>query len=218
MKNVKSVILALSLLVMMTAASGCGSSTEVMISSKAVSFTDATGRVGADALSVGFTLGDGPSIALVDATDFKLCVRRIKLFDEDGKAVKKDDETGLNGEKDPDDISFAPGLINIQNGVAQDWGVANVPAGFQLTKMTVKVHRDEGLCGVPYSVKFNDVTQTEDVEFKFRFSPAIDLDDDTGAIALSLDAVVSALRNAASLGENNMKSYIEGVEGSAYRR
>ncbi|MCM2276449.1 MAG: hypothetical protein NDJ89_00040 [Oligoflexia bacterium] len=221
MKNRKSpthlLAIALGFAVMSALTTGCGKSTaDIAISSDPVAFTGAAGRI--DPGSSLMSLAGIGSSALTDTTDFSFCVRRVKLEGEDDQPVKKDDETGMNGEKDPDDISFAPGLITIEPNVAVNWGVANIPVGFKLKRIKIKVHKDQDLCGVNYSVKYNGVSQTEDIEFKFRFEPALDLDSDTSAIAVSLDSVVTALRNAGEVGVNQIKSIIEGAEGSARQK
>ncbi|MBI3534146.1 MAG: hypothetical protein HY072_01490 [Deltaproteobacteria bacterium] len=142
-------------------------------------------------------------------TEFKFCVKRIKLEDEDGNAKKKDGETGDDGEKDPEDIRFSPGLIDLSAGIVQDWGTVNIPIGFKLKKIKIKVKQDKTLCGVNYSVKFNTQEANEDIEFKWKFNPALDLTNAVSALKLSFSTIISTLKAAADAGTlSKIKSHI----------
>ena len=155
---------------------------------------------------------------------FKICVKRVKLEDADGKTVKKDNETGDAGEKDADDIRFAPGMIDVSAGTAIDWGKANIPVGFKLSKLKIKVKKDNTLCpGMSgHSIIFNSQSTDEDVEFRFKFNPALDLNSDTGALAISLNTVVGAIRAAADSNPSNfgqaIKATIESNEGGGQKK
>jgi hypothetical protein len=164
-------------------------------------------------------MADRDSLALVtpstNVSDFKICVKRIRLQDEDGEAVSKDGETGENGEKDVDDIRFSPGLIDLTDGLPEDWGKVEVPVGFKLSRLTVKVKKDESVCGVNYSVKFNSASSPQDIEFKFKFDPAVELSDGS-TLNVSMAKVVEQLRLAVDSGDiASMKERIEAVEGAA---
>lgn len=138
-------------------------------------------------------------------TDFKICVRKVKLENEDGKTEQKDDQ---------DEIEFKPGLIDLTAGTAKSWGTMNVPVGFKLKKIKIKVKKDKDLCGVDYSIKFNSATTDQDVEFKWKFEPAIDLDAGN-KLSLALATVVSALRQAGDAGTlSSLKDHVENTEGS----
>ena len=150
----------------------------------------------------------------IEVDDFKVCVKRIRMQDEDGETVKSDDDDKNDG----DDIRFEPGLIDVTNGLPAEWGKVEIPTGFKLSRMQIKVKKDEALCGVNYSVKFNAETTPQDIEFKFRFDPAIDVSDGS-TLNISMAQVVEELRLRAdnTVGHiGSMKERIEAVEGSGH--
>ncbi len=219
-KQISLVIFGLSIL-----ATACGKqqTADVSISSAPVSFTGATSLMSVDPVSNALSFVGAPSASVVSATDFSFCVKRVKLEGEDGQPVKKDGETGESGEKDADDISFTPGLITITDNTTVDWGKMNIPVNFKLKKIKIKVKKAPSLCnGATYSVKFNGFETPEDIEFKWKFEPALELDSATGALQLSLASVVNALRTAltdsASFNGADLKSHIEAIEESAEKK
>jgi hypothetical protein len=90
-------------------------------------------------------------------------------------------------------------LIDASQGNTINWGKITVPTGFRVTSLRVKVKKDESKCGVNYSLKFNSATTPQDIEFKFRFDPAIETQAGD-VIRLKLDSIVSHLRLAADNG------------------
>jgi len=150
-------------------------------------------------------------------TEFKLCVERIRLEDAQGKphlhedAAKKSEDDASTGE-----IKFTPGLIDLSDGTAKNWGMVDIPVGFALSRLTIKARKDQALCGVDYSVDFNGTTSTEDIEFKWKFDPPVVLNGSTDALQLSLATVTDKLRGDAdrnTLG-SDLKGEIESTEDS----
>ncbi|MBI4924925.1 MAG: hypothetical protein HY843_03290 [Bdellovibrio sp.] len=191
---------------------GCGTTVGNPVTSDITISSDSFSLAGLGAIFI-----TSPEVYFATSVnEFKFCVKRIKLEDEDGNAKKKDGETGDDGEKDPEDIRFAPGLIDLSAGVVKDWGTVNIPIGFKLKKIKIKVKKDKTLCGVNYSVRFNTQEASEDIEFKWKFSPALDLTNAVSALKLSFSTIMSTLRAAADAGTlAQIKSHIEGVEDAA---
>lgn len=198
--------------------SGCGKtkSGDVSVESGAFS-TSGNALIARESLSenselFSFLSPSDPVLALAPTTavtDFKICVKKVKLENEDGGVEKKDDQ---------EEIEFKPGLIDLSSGAAKSWGAMNIPVGFKLKKIKIKVQKDKDLCGVDYSIKFNDQTTTEDVEFKWKFEPAIELEAGN-ALTLAISSVVSALRSAGDAGTlANVKSHIESIEESGSKK
>lgn len=153
------------------------------------------------------TLMANGRFAAPDVTDFKICVRELKLEKSEGGYADKDGSGSLE---------YKVGLVDVSNGAEKTWMTSDFPVGFTLQRIKVVVHKDESLCGVGYSMKFNGFQSNSDVEFKFKFEPAIAIS--AGAtIKVALSNVVSALRTAADnslLTDGNLKDYVEGVEGT----
>lgn len=155
-------------------------------------------------------------------SEFKICVASVKLEDGDGKAhVEQPD--GANGQSMKDtkvetndaaaEIKFSPGLIDLSDGTVKTWGTVKIPTGFMLSKIKVKVKKSKEKCGVDYSVRFNGIQSTEDIEFKWKFNPAVSISANTDELKVSFASVVSALRAAAQAGTlNQMKDQIEAAE------
>lgn len=159
---------------------------------------------------------------VTEVQEFKICVKRLKLEDEsdqphtedgdDDAAQAEEREAEANGE-----LVFTPGLIDVSNGQKKDWGQLNIPVGYNLKSLKVKIAKDKDICGVDYSVSFNGQTSPEDIEFKWKFNPPVALDASTSVLVLSFDSVVTALRAAADSGNlAHMKETIEAIEEDAH--
>lgn len=157
----------------------------------------------------------GTFFATTTVTTFKICVKRIELDGDDDKPVKKEGEVGDNGEANPDDIKFAPGLIDLSDGTAKSWGNVTIPAGFNLKRIKVKIKKDKALCGTEYSVKFNEFEDPRDVEFRFRFNPSVPISSTSPVLTLSFKTVVDALKAAADAGTLAGSKIKEAVEVDA---
>lgn len=195
-------IVAFSFMLIALLFSGCGKNTgNASLSSSGFNTSGLAEVVESDSSS----LAANPSTAVAE---FKICVRRIRLENEDDQAEK-------SGDDDSDFIEFSPGLVDLSNGEPKGWGDAKIPTGFKLKRIKVKVQKHAQTCGVDYSIKFNSETATRDVEFRFRFDPPIELEGDE-KIKLSMAKVVAALRRAGDAGSlNRMHEHIEAVEDAA---
>src|SRR5688572_5019630 len=58
----------------------------------------------------------GPAV-----TEFKICVKRLRLEGDDGNAIEKEGVTEKEGDE-KGYLNFAPGLIDLASGEAKDWG------------------------------------------------------------------------------------------------
>jgi hypothetical protein len=156
---------------------------------------------------------------LADVTDFRFCVKRIRLIASDGSSVARDGEVDEEGNELRDELRFSPGLIDVSSGEQKDWGTLEMPVGFRVSEIRVKVKKDAAACGVNFSLSFNGETTPQDIELRWKFNPPIELDEGTQAISLSFSQVVSALRSAAASGSiGSLKDRAEAVEGTALAR
>jgi hypothetical protein len=201
------VLVALSC-IFMAALTGCGrGSGNVEIG------TDAFSPNGGGASNMEMiALPSGSMAPSTPVTDFKVCIRGVRLENENDEVESGDDEENSdeNGM-----IQLSPGLVDLTSGIPQSWGEAKIPTGFKLKRIKVKIQKHVQTCGVDYSVKFNNETINRDIEFRFRFDPPVEIEEND-RINLSLAAVVTALRQAAD--DSNLKQmhqYIDAAEGSA---
>jgi len=137
-------------------------------------------------------------------TDFKFCITKVSLKDDSGSEV--------NGGS----LDLNLGLVDVSDSTAaKSWGEADIPVGYSLSEMNIEVHKDSELCGVDYSLRYNNVTIEADLEFKFKFDPAIVLSGGD-QVLLNLSAVASAIERASvasALTDELIHSHLEGVEG-----
>ena len=135
--------------------------------------------------------------ASISVSAFKFCVRSVKLKGIDGQLVRKDDK---------DEFEAPLGLVDVSNpAVATSWGQVTIPVGFLIGELDVEIHRDPQLCGVSYSVQFNNgavgnTDLTKDMEFKFGFNPQVPVTAGS-TFTLNLANIAGALTNAASASE-----------------
>jgi len=144
--------------------------------------------------------------------DFKLCVRSIRFESEDDVLIETD---GL------DDIRFSPGLIDVSDGLEKKWTRLDLPTGFALKRIRIKLDDDKDLCGVDYSLSFNGVSTDEEVEFRWMFSPPMIVTEDSPGIQLPLDTIVEAFLVALSnqeLDPDSLQYLVESVEEQAKER
>lgn len=145
-------------------------------------------------------------------SDFKFCVKRVRLENDNDEPVSGDS----NG-----DITFQPGLIDVSSGEVKEWGRPTLPVGFLLKRIKVKMAKDESVCGVNYSVQFNGVSTSEEVEFEWRFNPSIDLAASSAGVELRLQSFVNSLLAAvdsSTLTAEQLKQIVEDIEESAKKK
>lgn len=175
---------------------GCGSGNgDVTISS---------GAFGQSAALMGKSVS-AVTAAAASITEFKFCVNTVRLENESGDAEK------VNGNSD---IVFHPGLIDISSGQQKNWGTVSVATGVKISRLKIKVHKDKSLCGVDYSIRVNGNETDQDVEFKWKFNPAVELSGGQ-TVELGMTDVVTAL-SAGDLA--SLKPIVEGVEGVAQQK
>jgi hypothetical protein len=168
---------------------------------------------GQNTITIGNTAFTGASgfirMAVDPVTEFKFCVSRVRL---ETQAEKDSNDT--NAIDDAHSVQFAPGLIDIGAGTAKDWGAVAIPAKAQVVRMKLKVKKDAAVCGVDYSLIYNGLSTPRDIEFRWKFEPAIDVDGATAALRVSFDEVVAALQASAMSDELQLKDRIEAVEST----
>jgi len=139
--------------------------------------------------------------------ELKFCVARIRLENEEEKTAAE--STAV---EESSYTQFAPGLIDVTSGAAQDWGSLALPEKSQVVRLKIKVKKDESLCGTSYSLSFNGLSTPRDIEFRWKFDPPIDVSEATKALRVSFDEIVSTLQASAMSDELQLKDRVESVE------
>jgi hypothetical protein len=156
------------------------------------------------------------SVDTAALTDFRFCITQIKMTED----TSADPTTDVSGDVPTGAIEAILGLIDVSDPtVATTWGTLDIPVGFMLSELAVEVHKDSENCSAAeYSVLYNGIQLSQDLEFKFDFSPSIQLDaGDVLNLALSNIAGTFQAANAAgALDDENITAYVEDLveEGS----
>jgi hypothetical protein len=199
MKNgIKKIIPVAWLVTALAFVMGCGKD-GVTIGNSAVSSSSGAVRMAASSIE-----------------EFKFCVSRVRLETEEEKNASDASST----EEDDNDgkaIEFNPGLIDLSSGAAADWGQLVIPEKAKVVRIKIKVKKNEALCGTNYSLIYNGLSTPRDIEFRWKFDPAIDVDGTTSALRLSFQEIVAALQTSAMSDELQLKDRTEAVEGSALK-
>lgn len=143
-------------------------------------------------------------------SSMSFCITQLKFEADGGDAIADDDG---------DDVfETSIGLVNIGDGsTVVNWGNVGAPIGTSIKKVKVEVHRDPEVCGVEYSVEYNGLELSQDVEMTFTF-PVAEAVEDGGTITFDLAQIASAFQSAYDAGDfsdGNITSYIENIEGGA---
>ncbi|MAE57394.1 MAG: hypothetical protein CME69_00855 [Halobacteriovorax sp.] len=122
---------------------------------------------------------------------FRFCVTKLKVVSEVDGQASNSREAIL-------------GLIDVSDNTATtNWGNVELTDGETVSELQIELHRDPENCsGVNYSLLYNGSELTKDLEFKFRFDPAITAQNgDT--LQLDLSVIAKAIEDASSAGQLN---------------
>lgn len=152
-----------------------------------------------------------PAIAAI--SEFKVCIKKVQLEDETGEA-----QTGEDSEEK--EIEFKPGLINLTSLTTETTigTLTNAPVDFKISKIKIRVRRDESLCGDgTHSISWKEdsgATHTSDdeIEFKWNFNPAVALSGGE-TVQLTFAEFTAALAGVSS--GNDFNTRISGATGTA---
>ncbi len=125
-----------------------------------------------------------PSAFAAPVTDFKFCITKLKVV------------SSVNGSPGNSQEAIL-GLVDVSNpnGVT-DWGTIELADGSVVSEIHFELHRDPQNCSAAeYSTSYNGKTITKDLEFKFKFEPAISIrNGDT--LTLGLSKIAKAMEDA----------------------
>jgi ribosomal protein L33 len=133
-------------------------------------------------------------------TDFQFCITKLKVVSEVDGAAGASSEAIL-------------GLVDVSDPNADTiWGNIELPEGAQVSEIHFEVHQDSENCsGANYSVSYNGKELTKDLEFKFKFDPAISIQNgDT--LDLGLSVIAKAMEDAdaaAQFNDAQIGNYVE---------
>ncbi|MBT4791662.1 MAG: hypothetical protein HON90_08840 [Halobacteriovoraceae bacterium] len=127
-----------------------------------------------------------PSAYAATINDFKFCITQLKVVTSADGQPSSSQEARL-------------GLVDVSTAtVSQEWGQIELADGSQVSEIHFEVHTDAESCsGENYSVSYNSQTITKDLEFKFKFDPAVTVSNgDT--FTLGLGVIAQAIENASA--------------------
>lgn len=160
----------------------------------------------------GFEAFYRPRFTTANVSDFRLCVRKIRLEASDGSTKSKDGS---------EDIELDAGLIDLSHGGTVSWGEANIPVLFVLKRIRVILEPNPIHCGdLEHSLKFNDFRSNSRTTLKFQFNPPVEI---TGGdtITLSVSTIATRLLQQIDSGDltaENFKAKLEDIEDYARKR
>ena len=164
------------------------------------------------------TLSDSTIQSLTDPT-FKVCIKKVTLEDESGEAQGNDSSEG-ESEEEKNEIEFSVGEVDLTSIATSDvtlGTIADAPVGFKISKVKIKLKKF-GSCS--HSVQYDTASTDSDVEFRWTFSPAVELNSgDT--LDLLLSDIASTIQTAASAHSGNsglFRAAINLAQGHGKRR
>lgn len=132
-----------------------------------------------------------PSAHAAAINDFQFCITKMKIKGSVDGAASVSTEAIL-------------GLVDISNPDVEQLmgdGSIQIPEGTAISELSLEVHKDAENCSAAdFSVSYQGVKLNKDLEFKFKFDPAITINHgDT--LLLGLDNVAKAFEAAADAGQ-----------------
>lgn len=144
-----------------------------------------------------------PSSYAATVTDFQFCITKMKIVSSVGGAPGTSQEAIL-------------GLIDVSDPtVIQTWGDIQIAEGAAISELHLEVHRDPENCSAAdFSVSYNGTTLNQDLEFKFKFDPAITANHgDT--LSLGLSSIAKAMEDASLAGQFNDQQITTFIEAAS---
>lgn len=124
-------------------------------------------------------------------TNFEFCITQMKVVTEGDSTAGASQEAIL-------------GLVDVSNAnLSSDWGTIELNEGDTISEIHFEIHKDAENCGgADYSVSYNGQKLNKDLEFKFRFSPAL-IVNNGDTINLQLGVIAKAMEDATAAGQFN---------------
>lgn len=144
-----------------------------------------------------------PSAMAAPVSEFKFCITKLKVVSS---------ENGTPGAS----VEAILGLIQLDDSSqTYNWGNITLIEGQSVSEIHFEVHHDPENCsGADYSALYNGQSIQQDLEFKFKFSPAITVSNgDT--ISLGISTIAKAMEDAHAAGEFNnsqITTYLESAQ------
>lgn len=132
-----------------------------------------------------------PSAHAGAVTDFKFCITKLKIVSSADGVAGTSQEAIL-------------GLVDVSDAAVSNssWGKIEIAEGATVSEVHFEVHHDSENCSAAYSASYNGTTITQDLEFKFKFDPAITVNHgDT--LTLGLSKIAKAFEDAKNAGKLN---------------
>ena len=159
-------------------------------------------------------LVESPGIS--STSPFKICIKKVSLEDEAGEDHGNGSSDGETDEE-KNEIEFSVGEVDLStlgSGDVTLGTIPDAPVGFKISKVKIKIKKF-GSC--THSIEYGAKTTNADVEFRFRFSPAVELlSGDT--LDLYFSQIASVISSTDDIDHGNFRSAIQQVQATARRR
>ncbi|MBT4791661.1 MAG: hypothetical protein HON90_08835 [Halobacteriovoraceae bacterium] len=117
-------------------------------------------------------------------SDFQFCITKLKVVSSVDGAAGASQEAKL-------------GTVDVSSSTTtQNWGTIAMADGAVISEVHFEVHKDPELCGGDdFSVSYEGQTITKDLEFKFKFDPAVKVSNGK-TLTLGLGKIAKAMETA----------------------
>jgi hypothetical protein len=169
-----------------------------------------------DTLKVSGPSTTSGSPAPFSTSPFKICIKKVSLEDESGEDRGNGSSEGET-EEEENEIEFSVGEVDLSTLGSSDVTLGTIPdapVGFKISKVKIKIKKF-GTC--EHSIEYETKTTNADVEFRFRFNPAVELNSgDT--LDLYFSQIASVISGTDEIDNGSFRSAIQQVQATARKR
>ena len=141
---------------------------------------------------------DDISLSLYVDEQFSMCIVKLKYK--------------IDGDESENLIDFNIGFLDLANEPESVWGSIQLEDGDAIKEIQIITEGNFDLCGVNYSISYNDISTDKKSVLKWKFDPAITITEETESLVLNLDELFSSLKGAYRNGElSSLDSHIDKI-------
>jgi len=199
-------ILKSALLMSIFFVTGCGGTTggnpsaTITLQSAAYTNNGAVAQVKSPLIKLFETIFPIKDTIAAPVSSFKFCITKMKVVTTAGGLPGTSKEAIL-------------GLVDVSDATkTTNWGNIQLTDGEIISEIHLEIHKDAQNCsGINYSLTYNNKSLSGDLEFKFKFSPAIKIQHGK-TLQINLSAIAKAVEDsdvAGELDDAHIKNYLK---------